>query len=62
MVKDIQLARRIRGDRDRDFIDRMEKTGDEKFYSLPYSGVNKGELDELSFSQTSLKDSYYSSN
>ena len=46
MAKDIQLARRIRGDRDRDFVDRMDKTGDEKFYSLPYSGVNKGDLDE----------------
>ena len=35
--KDMDLARRIRGDRRYDFRDRQPKTGDEVFLSLPYS-------------------------
>ena len=37
MKKDMELARRIRGDRNRDHSDYMAKTGTEKFVSLPYS-------------------------
>ena len=36
MKKDMDLARRIRGDRHRDFRDMQPKTGDENFLSLPY--------------------------
>ena len=36
MKKDMVLARRIRGDRNFDFVDRQPKTGDEHFMSLPY--------------------------
>ena len=36
MKKDMDLARRIRGDRNIDFVDRQPKTGDEQFLSLPY--------------------------
>jgi len=36
MKKDMELARRIRGDRNFDFVDRQPKTGDEHFVSLPY--------------------------
>ena len=50
MVKDIQLARRIRGDRLYDYTDTMVKKGTEKFYSLPYSNIKNGELVEESFS------------
>ena len=35
--KDMDLARRIRGDRFTDFRDQMPKTGDETFLSLPYT-------------------------
>ena len=37
MKKDMDLARRIRGDANNDFRDTMPKTGDEQFFSLPYS-------------------------
>ena len=33
---DMVLAKRIRGDENHDHIDRVEKTGDEVFYQLPY--------------------------
>ena len=33
---DMTLAKRIRGDDNHDHIDRVEKTGDEVFYQLPY--------------------------
>ena len=33
---DMVLAKRIRGDENNDHIDRVEKTGDEVFYQLPY--------------------------
>jgi hypothetical protein len=36
MKKDMDLARRIRGDRNFDYVDRQPKTGDELFLSLPY--------------------------
>lgn len=39
MKKDLDLARRIRGDANRDFRDTMPKTGDEQFYQLPYVNV-----------------------
>ncbi len=35
--KDLDLARRIRGDRMTDYRDLQPKTGDEVFLSLPYS-------------------------
>ena len=41
MKKDMVLARRIRGDRNFDHIDHQPKTGDEVFFSLPYSGGYK---------------------
>ena len=37
MKKDMELARRIRGDDKLDFRDRMQKQGDEEFHSLPYT-------------------------
>ena len=37
MKKDMDLARRIRGDRMQDFRDLQPKTGDEVFLSLPYN-------------------------
>ena len=43
MKKDMVLARRIRGDRNFDHIDHQPKTGDEVFFSLPYSGGYKTE-------------------
>ena len=36
MKKDMDLARRIRGDNNTDFRDTMPKTGDEQFFQLPY--------------------------
>ena len=36
MKKDMELARRIRGDDKHDFTDRMPKTGEEQFLMLPY--------------------------
>ena len=36
MKSDMVLARRIRGDDNNDRIDRMDKTGHEVFYQLPY--------------------------
>ena len=35
--KDMDLARRIRGDRNTDYRDMQPKTGDEVFLQLPYS-------------------------
>ena len=37
MKKDMQLARRIRGDRNFDYRDLQEKDGTENFLSLPYT-------------------------
>ena len=36
MKKDMDLARRIRGDSNNDFRDQMDKDGTETFYELPY--------------------------
>ena len=36
MKKDLDLARRIRGDNAHDFRDLMPKSGDEQFFQLPY--------------------------
>merc|ERR1711934_1128280 len=36
MKKDMELARRIRGDRNVDYRDMQPKSGDEKFLQLPY--------------------------
>ena len=46
MKKDMQLARRIRGDRNFDYIDHQPKTGDEIFISLPYSN-DKDKMEKL---------------
>ena len=40
--KDMELARRIRGDDQTDFRDTMPKQGNEQFLSLPYSNVKAG--------------------
>ena len=37
MKKDMDLARRIRGDHNHDYTDHMPKSGDEQFLMLPYS-------------------------
>jgi hypothetical protein len=42
MKKDMELARRIRGDQNLDHRDVMPKTGDEMFYSLPYTNAKEG--------------------
>ena len=62
MVKDMQLARRIRGDRKIDYVDRMIKQGNEVFYSLPYKSLRSSEVLEESFSQTELVNQTYTSN
>ena len=41
MKKDMELARRIRGDRNFDFVDRQPKDGSEQFVSLPYITAKK---------------------
>ena len=40
--KDMELARRIRGDDQSDFRDTMPKQGNEQFLSLPYRNVQAG--------------------
>jgi histone H3 len=42
MKKDMDLARRIRGDARHDFSDHIPKTGGEDFLSLPYRDVPEG--------------------
>ena len=42
MKKDMELARRIRGERNMDRRDLKEKSGDEVFYHLPYFDVKDG--------------------
>lgn len=42
MKSDMMLARRIRGDDNNDYIDRMEKSGNEVFYQLPYRDEKAG--------------------
>ena len=46
MKKDLDLARRIRGERFHDFRDLQPKTGNEVFYQLPYSN-EKEQLNHL---------------
>ena len=41
LQKDMELARRIRGDALLDFRDTMPKAGNEDFYSLPYVNVKQ---------------------
>ena len=57
----MQLARRIRGDRKIDYVDRMIKQGNEVFYSLPYNLSRTSEVIEESFSQTELVNQAYTS-
>ena len=48
--KDMQLARRIRGDRDFDYVDRRPKENDQVFVSLPYDagrGDKDGKMSQL---------------
>jgi len=45
MKKDLDIARRIRGDANNDHRDLMEKTGKENFVSLPYRNVPQGMAD-----------------
>ena len=42
--KDMDLARRIRGDRNFDYRDLQPKTGDEVFLQLPYSNRNADQM------------------
>jgi histone H3 len=46
MKKDIDLARRIRGERFQDYRDNQPKTGKEVFYMLPYA-TDKSQMDQL---------------
>ncbi len=46
MKKDMELARRIRGERFQDFRDLQPKTSQEVFYSLPYA-TDKTHMDAL---------------
>merc|ERR1712032_43140 len=46
MKKDMELARRIRGDRALDYRDLQPKTGDEVFLQLPY-GTDKAKSAQL---------------
>ena len=42
MKKDMDLARRIRGDANLDYRDQNEKDGNEVFYQLPYRNAKSG--------------------
>ena len=42
LKKDMELARRIRGDEMLDFRDTMPKSGNEDFYQLPYNNTKEG--------------------
>ena len=42
MKKDMELARRIRGDANTDFRDHNAKDGNERFYQLPYRNAQEG--------------------
>ena len=46
MKKDMQLARRIRGDRNFDHVDHQPKTGEEQFLQLPQT-INAASMKEL---------------
>ena len=45
MKKDIELARRIRGDANSDFRNTTADAGQQDFYQLPYTNVKQGEKD-----------------
>ena len=49
------LAKRLRGDDNHDHIDRVEKTGDEMFYSLPYRNEKDG-MDQLKAQLKNMND------
>ena len=42
MKKDMELARRIRGENNLDHRDLVPKTGDEQFFALPYTNTKEG--------------------
>ena len=44
MKKDMDLARRIRGDDFKDYRDTMKKRGDEEFQMLSYTNIKKDEV------------------
>ena len=46
MRKDMELARRIRGENNLDHRDHAPKTGDEMFYAIPYTNISEG-MDNL---------------
>ena len=45
--KDMELARRIRGDEQHDFRDSMPKTGNEQFLMLPYKDVGGSQMKQI---------------
>ena len=47
MKKDMDLARRIRGDQLNDYRDIVPKTGDELFCQLPYVNIQKAKEELL---------------
>ena len=52
---DLILAKRLRGDDNHDHIDRVEKTGDEMFYQLPYRNEKEG-MDQLKAQLKNMND------
>ena len=61
MKKDMELARRIRGDRNFDFRDHQPKDGNEVFLSLPYSNEKEG-MKQLQNQIASMKWSHFAAN
>ena len=58
MRKDLDLARRIRGDDKLDFRDKMQKRGDEEFQMLPYTKVKNREILVESYKGSKLIDGH----
>ena len=52
---DMVLAKRLRGDDNHDHVDRVEKSGDEMFYQLPYRNEKEG-MDQLRAQLKNMKD------
>ena len=52
---DMVLAKRLRGDDNHDHVDRVEKSGDEMFYQLPYRNEKDG-MDQLRAQLKNMKD------
>ena len=48
------LAKRIRGDDNNDFVDRVEKSGDEVFWQLPY----RNEKEQMQQLRAQVKNMY----